>query len=482
MDTRLVSVIIPAYNQAEFIGDAIQSVLDQTYQNFEIIVVNDASTDNTDEVVGRFKDNRLKYITHKENARLSATRNTAIRASQGGVLALLDADDIYHPEKLHAHVNFLTEHPEIGVSYNSRYTLHYSSKEIAGIWRPSMRVGLVDLLLGFPFSPSDMVVRRDWAFKIGLFDPKMGTAEDTDFPCRLALAGCQFAGIDRALNYRRYHSGRPRKNLQGRVDDVRRAQAAIYSDPRCPTEARDLGALAIKLHLKAVMSLAYLQEETHLAQKFTRELVELDPQVMMGEPCEFVNFITLECIADENLDHEEMLDRVARQLPAEFATIHPQLEIAKATGALLRGLRAATWNGVELSRVHLARAKELKAVVHPQLILFLVPLLLSYENEFGFDKTIYLLERVTASFAIIEQGQSARSLREQYLVMRAFESYFAGKFERVPKKVMRVVTEFPRHVMNRGMLSIFVRSIAKSLQANKTAPSPSQGSRVQALP
>lgn len=141
MHSPLVSVIIPAYNQDRFIGDAIQSVLDQTYQNFEIIVVNDASTDNTDEVVRRFKDERLKYIVQTENVRLSATRNTAMRASQGQILALLDADDIFHPEKLQAHTAFLAEHPEIGVSYNSRFNLHYSSKELAGIWRPPMRVG-----------------------------------------------------------------------------------------------------------------------------------------------------------------------------------------------------------------------------------------------------------------------------------------------------------------------------------------------------
>lgn len=482
MHSPLVSVIIPAYNQDRFIGDAIQSVLDQTYQNFEIIVVNDASTDNTDEVVRRFKDERLKYIVQTENMRLSATRNTAMRASQGQILALLDADDIFHPEKLQAHAAFLAEHPEVGVSYNSRFNLHYSSKELAGIWRPPMRLGLMDLILGFPFAPSDMVVRRDWAFKVGLFDPAMGTAEDTDFPCRLALAGCQFAGIDRVLNYRRYHSGRPRKNLQGRLDDVARAQAAIFADPRCTGEVLNLGALALKHHLMAVMSLAYLQEETQLAQKFTRELVEMDPKVIEGEPSEFIDFMTLESIADESLNHETNLDRVICQLPPEFAGLGAQLERAKAAGALLRGLRAVTWNGIDRGHAHLLRAKELKLELHPQLILFLVSHLLSYENEFGFDETMNMLERVTASLEMIGQGQSTKSLREQYLVMRAFESYFSGNFGRVPGKVVRAVVEYPKHVMNRGVLSIFVRSILKSLKADKAVRSRAGVSHLQASP
>src|SRR5512145_2950370 len=123
MQSPLVSVVIPSYNQAEFLADAIQSVLHQTYQNFEIIVVNDASPDNTDEVMKQFTDPRIKYIVHEKNQRLPATRNTGMNASQGEIIALLDADDLFHPEKLEAHVNFLKEHPEVGVSYNARFDL-----------------------------------------------------------------------------------------------------------------------------------------------------------------------------------------------------------------------------------------------------------------------------------------------------------------------------------------------------------------------
>jgi hypothetical protein len=466
-----VSVIVPAYNQAEFIGDAIQSVLDQTYQNFEIIVVNDASTDNTDQAVRRFNDDRLKYIVHANNARLPATRNTGMRAAQGEILALLDADDMFCPEKLQAHVTFLAEHPEVGVSYNSRFNLHYSSKEIAGIWRVPPRLGLMDLILGFPFAPSDMVIRRDWAFKVGLFDPAMGTAEDTDFPCRLALAGCQYVGIDRVLNYRRYHTARPRKNLQARLDDVARAQAAIFADPRCSKEVLDLGAMALKHHLMVVMSLAYLQEETELAQKFTRELIEMDPNVIEGEPSEFIEFMTAECIVDKHLDHEANLDRVVRQLPPEFARLRPQLERAKAVGALLRGLQAVTWNETDGARAYLLRAKELGVTIHPRLVLYFLSNLLSYENEFGYDEATRLLERGTVSLEMIGQGASAKSLREHYFAMRAFESYFSGNFRRVPGRVVQAVTEYPKHAMNRGVWSIFVRSLFKSLMARETGHS-----------
>ncbi len=167
MASPLVSVVIPSYNQAEFLPATIRSVLDQTYQNFEIVVVNDASPDDTDEVMKQFNDPRIKYIVHEKNQRLPATRNSGMRASQGEIIALLDADDLFHPKKLEEHVKFLSMHPEIGVSYNARYELNHSAETIRELWRPPLTVSLVDLMSGFPFSPSDTVLggngRSTWA-------------------------------------------------------------------------------------------------------------------------------------------------------------------------------------------------------------------------------------------------------------------------------------------------------------------------------
>ncbi|HRW06852.1 MAG TPA: glycosyltransferase family A protein, partial [Caldilineaceae bacterium] len=99
-----VSVLIPAYKQAAYLGAAIESVLNQSYHNFELIVVSDASPDHTDEVVARYPDPRLIFIEHEENQGLPAARNTGLRAATGEIFALLDADDLFHREKLAAHV------------------------------------------------------------------------------------------------------------------------------------------------------------------------------------------------------------------------------------------------------------------------------------------------------------------------------------------------------------------------------------------
>jgi glycosyltransferase involved in cell wall biosynthesis len=107
----LVSVIITSYNQAHFLNDAIESVLTQTYSRFEIVVVDDGSTDNAAEVVARYPG--VRYM-RQDNQGLSAARNTGLRESNGAYLTFLDADDRYLPSALETGVNCLREHPKCG--------------------------------------------------------------------------------------------------------------------------------------------------------------------------------------------------------------------------------------------------------------------------------------------------------------------------------------------------------------------------------
>src|SRR5919108_2036820 len=107
----LVSVIITSYNQARFLSDAIESVLTQTYSQFEIVVVDDGSTDHASEVVTRYPG--VRYI-HQDNQGLSAARNTGLRESNGAYLVLLDADDRLLPIALETGVDCLQAHPECG--------------------------------------------------------------------------------------------------------------------------------------------------------------------------------------------------------------------------------------------------------------------------------------------------------------------------------------------------------------------------------
>jgi len=238
MQTPRFSVVIPSYNQAPFVGDAIQSVLEQTYPDFEIIVVDDASPDNSNEIIQGFTDPRVRLIRHEKNRGLPAARNTGMRAARGEYIALLDADDYFHPEKLAAHAAFIEHNSEVEITYNSRFDLHHSADKIRAIYRPPESISLTELVLSFPFSPSDMVLRRACIEDAGLFDESYRCGgEDLDYPCRLALAGKRFARVDRALNYRRFHTGRRKKRLDCRANDYTHALTQIFDDPRFPLRA-----------------------------------------------------------------------------------------------------------------------------------------------------------------------------------------------------------------------------------------------------
>lgn len=103
----LVSIIMPSWNTGRFIAESIQSVLKQTYQNWELIIVDDCSTDNTDEIVASFSDARIKYLKNEKNSGAALTRNRAIREAKGEWIAFLDSDDLWVPEKLEKMLKFM---------------------------------------------------------------------------------------------------------------------------------------------------------------------------------------------------------------------------------------------------------------------------------------------------------------------------------------------------------------------------------------
>lgn len=115
---ELVSVIMPSYNTSDFISETIKSVLNQTYTNWELLIVDDCSTDNTDEIVRPFLlDNRIKYLKNEKNSGAAVSRNRALREAKGKWIAFLDSDDLWMPDKLEKQVSFMEEN-----GYHFSYT------------------------------------------------------------------------------------------------------------------------------------------------------------------------------------------------------------------------------------------------------------------------------------------------------------------------------------------------------------------------
>ena len=116
--TPLISVIVPVYNVEKYIRACLESVLQQTFDIFEVICVDDGSTDRSVDIINEFTDSRIRVISQK-NRGLAGARNTGIRFSKAPFVALLDSDDLWHPEKLQQHFKHLCDNPQLGISYSA---------------------------------------------------------------------------------------------------------------------------------------------------------------------------------------------------------------------------------------------------------------------------------------------------------------------------------------------------------------------------
>lgn len=176
----LVSIVIPNYNHAQYVSDAIRSVLAQEYRNREIIVVDDGSTDNSRETIARFGD-QVQYI-YQRNAGLSAARNTGIRASKGSLIGLLDADDMYEPDFLGTLVPELQENPDAdGIYCGYRFVDHENNLLPQVEARPVTHDKLYEALLdGNFFVPESVFLHRYVYEDVGLFDESLRACEDWD--------------------------------------------------------------------------------------------------------------------------------------------------------------------------------------------------------------------------------------------------------------------------------------------------------------
>ena len=188
----LVSVIIPVYNREDYIGEAIESVLNQTYKNFELIIVNDGSTDNTENIVKGYaeKDKRIKYF-YQENQGAYSARNKGIEESNGEFISFLDSDDKYFPYALEKMVYLFQTLPEnVKLIYGNFINEIEGQKEkiYREIVEPAPKPVLFhQFLIGNPILPTTSMVRKDVFEEIGLFDDKYSMAEDYDFWTKIIL-------------------------------------------------------------------------------------------------------------------------------------------------------------------------------------------------------------------------------------------------------------------------------------------------------
>jgi len=218
------SVIIPAYNQARFLGEAIESVLAQTFQDFEIVVINDGSTDETEAVALEYGD-KVRYIL-QENQGLAGARNSGIRAAKGEWIALLDSDDKWLPEFLERMMARINEHPQAVVFYGAALCVDewgVPLKQVVG-YRSIDNSRLYHALLRANFIiPSAVVVNKIVIEQAGCFDQTLRSCEDWDLCLHLLSEGKTFYGSPDVLVHYRIHGS----SLSANVENMQKSYYSV---------------------------------------------------------------------------------------------------------------------------------------------------------------------------------------------------------------------------------------------------------------
>lgn len=216
MQEPLVSVVIATYNMGQYLADAVRSVLNQTWKNLELIVIDDGSTDNTPQVMEPLlADPRVKYLPQK-NAGQPKAKNAGIKACQGDFIAFCDGDDLWAPRKLELQMACMQENPHVGVVYSrvdymdqdGRFTRHDQPHGHSG--------KITDQLIVYNFIPfGTAMVRKRVLDQCGIFDETLPMGIDWDLWLRISTAW-EFRFLPEVTYLYREWPGQMSKNFRGR--------------------------------------------------------------------------------------------------------------------------------------------------------------------------------------------------------------------------------------------------------------------------
>lgn len=236
----LVSVIMPVYNGEQFLAEAIESILTQTFADFEFIIVDDSSTDESAAIIHSYakRDQRIRLIQHEKNLGMSSARNTGIAAATGEYLAAMDCDDISLPERLEKQVDCLRSHPRIGGVGVGAQRVTEDLAPIETIQLPNSNALIVlAMIAGGPaVIRASLMLRREHLAASGGYRPDIRTANDYELFLRLVWqTAIRYANVPDVLYLYRQHqssSSRRLEDLRSLVvtESVRRALEVLWGE------------------------------------------------------------------------------------------------------------------------------------------------------------------------------------------------------------------------------------------------------------
>jgi len=297
---KKISIVIPVYGAEKYIAATVESAIQQTYKNIEILIIDDASPDRSIEICQQFADSRIKII-HQENRGLPGARNTGIRHATGECIAFLDADDIWLPDKVKKHVEHLNNSPNIGVSFSYSAFINEDGQRLGIYQTPKCKeITLPYLLCRNPVgNGSSGVIRREAFEAIEFEDDLHGTpekfyfderlrctsADATDLDCWLRIAALtrwKIEGIPEALTLYRVNSNGLSANMLKQLDAI---EAVINkTESYAPTLFHQAGSRAKSSYQRHIARRAVTMKSSVMAVEMIHKAIQTDWRILIEEP------------------------------------------------------------------------------------------------------------------------------------------------------------------------------------------------------
>lgn len=328
----LVSIILPTYNRWRTLPQAIASVQTQSYPHWELIIVDDGSTDETPRGLAALAEPRLRCVRQPNQGR-SAARNRGLALAQGELVAFLDDDDWYLPSRLAQQVAFLQTHADVDLAAAGVYIARESEPPQAGespwhpwlTWRDQPQLTLARCLYGCPLPICAVMLRRAWLERLShWFDPELTLLEDTDFFLRLLLAGARFAWLEAFVSVYRLHGGSSQQDGGRYARAYLQLLAKLLASPQMPAALRRQEPALRTHYLLAAACHAYVAPDLPLAHALLQQAAAWQPTLAQPDDQALMQMVVGFAHSPQVSDPAAYVRRVWRNLPAVLTALRSQ--------------------------------------------------------------------------------------------------------------------------------------------------------------
>lgn len=284
MNKPLVTVLMSVYNGQKFLSEAIESILNQTFKDFEFLIINDGSTDSSRGIILSYNDSRIKLIENQANIGLTRSLNKGIDLAQGKYIARMDADDISLPERLEKQVRFMELNEDVAVCGSCAEIINETKAKIGEFKNPESSDDIkISLFFLNPIVHPTAVMRKNRVVEVGKYDPCFMRAQDYALWIKLFLKGYEFYNLqDKLIIYRNHEINITNSDLNNQLFYAERCLCDLYSIYLNKSNCKIVKIIrevligsTIKINIREFIMILILLKKTKLKMKNDKKIKDI---------------------------------------------------------------------------------------------------------------------------------------------------------------------------------------------------------------